>query len=193
MVDVVGLAVAVVEHDQLADDGRDVLVGDRPAELRVLAVLARQLDPQPGGDRVELLVELVAADPAEVVAAEVEEEALDQLAGVVDGRRVAGAQLLVDLDQGLGLRVGRVLVERRGDVLVLGVVVDGGEERRDLLVALVADGAQERRDRDLALAVDLDREEVPRAAVSNSSQAPRFGITLAVKRSRPVAGSSTLP
>ena len=48
-------------------------------------------------------VELVAADATEVVAAEVEEQALDQLAGVVTRGRIARAQL-VDLDQGLGLR-----------------------------------------------------------------------------------------
>ena len=160
VVDVVGQAAPVVEDDQLADDGRDVLPGDGPAELWVLAVLARQLDPHPGSDRVQLLVELVPAHPAKVVAPEVEEEALHQLAGVVAGRRIARAQLLVDLDQRLGLGVGRVLVEGRRDVRVLGVVVDRPEERRDLLVALVADGPQERGGRDLALAVHLDGQEV---------------------------------
>ena len=40
------------------------------------------------------------------------------------------------------------------------------------------DGAQQRRDRDLALAVDLDRDDVL-FEVSNSSQAPRFGISFA--------------
>ena len=83
-----------------------------------------ELDAHAAGDRVELLVELVAADPTEVVAAEVEEQALDELAGVVAGGRIARAQLLVDLDQGLGLGVGQVLVERVGDVRVLGVDVD---------------------------------------------------------------------
>ena len=83
-----------LQLDQVADDRGDVLAGDR-------AALARQLDAHPRGDAVQLLVELVAADPTEVVAAEVEEQALDQLAGVVTGRRVARAQLLVDLDQRL--------------------------------------------------------------------------------------------
>ena len=57
--------------------------------------------------------DLVAADTAEVIAAEVEEEALDQLLGVVAGGRIARAQLLVDLDEGLAARVGAVLLEGR--------------------------------------------------------------------------------
>ena len=61
----------------------------------------RQVDAHPIGDGRQLLVELVAADAAEVVAAEVEEQALDQLLGVVTGGRVARAQLLVDLDRAL--------------------------------------------------------------------------------------------
>ena len=142
-----------VALDEVADDGGDVLAGDRPA-------LARQLDAEPGRDRVQLLVELVAPDPTEVVAAEVEEQALDQLAGVVAGGRIARAQLLVDLDEGLGLGVGQVLVERRRDERVLDVDVDRGEQRGDLVVLLVADRAQQGRRRDLALAIDLDPQLV---------------------------------
>ena len=153
VVDVVRSAEAAVQLDQVADDRRDVLTGDDP-------LLAVQLGPHPLGHRGELLVELVAADATEVVAAEVEEEALDQLAGVVAGRRVARAQLLVDLDQGVLLGLRQVLVQRRGDVLVLRVAVDGREDGADLVVVLVADGSQERRRGDLALAVDLDRQEV---------------------------------
>ena len=82
------------------------------------------------GDAVELLVELVAADPTEVVAAEVEEQALDELAGVVAGGRIARAQLLVDLDQRLGRRLGEVLVEGVRDERVLGVDVDRAEQAR---------------------------------------------------------------
>ena len=122
VVDVVLGVEPAVALDEVADDGRDVLAGDRP-------LLARQLDAHPRGDAVELLVELVAADPTEVVAAEVEEQALDQLAGVVTGGRIARAQLLVDLDEGLGLGLGEVLVEGVRDVRVLGVGVDRREQR----------------------------------------------------------------
>ena len=153
VVDVVRGSEAAVQLDEVADDGGDVLAGDRP-------LLAVQLDAHALGDRVQLLVELVAADPTEVVATEVEEEALDELAGVVAGGRIARAQLLVDLDQGFLLGLGQVLVQRRGDVLVLRIRIDGREQGADLVVLLVADGAQQGRRGDLALAIHLDREQV---------------------------------
>ena len=89
-----------------------------------------QLDAHPARHRVELLVELVAADPTEVVAAEVEEQALDELAGVVTGRRIARAELLVDLDERFLLGAGEVLVEGVRDERVLGVRVDGSRTAR---------------------------------------------------------------
>src|SRR6202158_3201330 len=108
-----------------------------------------------------------------VVAAEVEEQRLRQVAGAVDGRRVTRAQTLVDLDQTLVRVDGGVAVQRRLDVLVLHVDIDRGEERLDLLVRGIADRAQQRRHRKLSLAVDLHRDDVlvrglelePRAAV----------------------------
>ena len=172
VVDVVLRVQPAVALDEVPDDRGDVLAGDRPA-------LTWQLDAEPRRDRVELLVELVAADPTEVVAAEVEEQALDELAGVVAGGRIARTQLLVDLDERLGLGPGQVLVEGSADVLVIEVDVDAREQRRDLVVLLVADRAQEGRRRDLALAIDLDPQLVlvvglelePRAAVRDDLRA----------------------
>ncbi len=166
VVDVVLGMEAAVALDEVADDGRDVLAGDR-------ALLARQLGAKPTGDGVQLLVELVPAHPTEVVAAEVEEEAFDELASVVTRGRIARSQFLVDLDEGLGLRVGQVLVERVGDVRMLDVDIDRGEQPGDLVVLLVADGSKQGGRGDLALAVHLDPELVlvvglelePRAAV----------------------------
>src|SRR3954454_9270463 len=149
VVDVVLVVEAAVRLDEVADDGRDVLAGDRPA-------LAGKLDAHPLGDAVQLLVELVAADAAEVVAPEVEEQALDQLAGIVRRGRIARAQLLVDLDERLVGRLREVLVEGVGGVRVLGVDVDGREQAGDLVVGVVPDRAKQRRGRDLALAVHLD-------------------------------------
>ena len=126
----------------------------------IVRLLARELDAHARRDRVQLLVELVAADAAEVVAPEVEEQALDQLAGVVAGGRIARAQLLVDLDQRLVRRLGEVLVEGVGDERVLGVDVDRAEQPGDLVIGLVADRAEQGRRRDLALAVDLDPQLV---------------------------------
>ena len=153
VVDVVLGVQATVGLDQVGDDRGDVLAGDR-------ALLARQLHVHARGHAVELLVELVAADATQVVAPEVEEQALDELAGVVGRGRIAGAQLLVDLDQRLVGRLGEVLVERVRDVRVLGVDVDRAEQPGDLVVGRVAHGTQQGRRRDLALAVDLDPQLV---------------------------------
>ena len=151
--------IAELVLDQLADGADaavaevvDVVLGCSPRlhsmswptmaamSSRVIVRLSRSSSmPIRCGGAVELLVELVAADPAEVVAAEVEEQALDQRARVVTRRRVARAQLLVDLEQRLVRRPGDVLVERGRDERVLGVDVDRREQRRDLVVRLVAD------------------------------------------------------
>src|SRR5439155_1435628 len=91
------------------------------------------------------------------------EELLDRRhhrAGVVDRRRVTGADLLVHLDQGV-VDVSRgVLVQRRLDELVLCVAVDIREQLLDLVVPAVAEGPDQGGDRDLPLAVDLDRQDV---------------------------------
>ena len=183
VVDVVLRVQPAVALDEVADDRRDVLLGDRP-------LLALELEAHARGDAVELLVELVAADPTEVVAAEVEEEALDELARVLTRGRVARAELLVDLDQGLGLGVGEVLVERARDERVVGVGVDRAEQRGDLVVLLVADRAQQGRRRDLALAVDLDPQLVlvvrlelePRTAVRDDLGAEQHAARRQVLR-----------
>ena len=125
----------------------------------------------------EPLVELVAADLRQVVALGVEEERAQEVARVVERRRLAGALLLEDLDERLFLARRRVLLER---VLDVDRAV---EEREDRLVrarveleagrrVLERERAQERRDRQLALAVDagvdeallVDLELEPRAA-----------------------------
>ena len=150
----------------MTDDGRDVLAGDG-------AALSRQLDVHARRDTVELLVELVPPDPTEVVPAEVEEQALDEPAGVLLGGRVARAQLLVDLDHRIVGRLGEVLVERVRDVRVLGIDVDRAEQAGDLVVRVVAHRPEQGGGRDLALAVHLDPQLVlvvglelePRAAV----------------------------
>ena len=162
VVDVVRVALAVVQLDDLADDADEVVVGERALRH--------------GEVEAELAVQLVAADLREVVAAEVEEQRLHEVAGVVDGRRVTRTQTLVDLDQTLVRVRGGVAVQRRLDVLVLDVQIDRGEERLDLFVGRVSDRAQQCGHRQLPLAVDLHRDDVL-VRRSNSSHAPRFGMS----------------
>jgi len=101
-------------------------------------VLGRQDARVVGDVDAEPLVELVTADLRQVVALRVEEQRLEQVAGIVEGRRLAGPLLLEDLDQRLFLAGRRVLLEGlRDEVRVV-------EEREDRLVGrrvqLVAGG-----------------------------------------------------
>ena len=154
MVDVVRLPLAVVERDELADDGDEVLVVQHPPFL--------VQGPLPGlvlGD-AQVLVQLEATDLAQIKAAGVEEERAEQVAGVLHRGRIAGPDLAVELDQRLLDRAGGVLLQGRLDVGVLGVAVGVGEEGADVVVAGVAEGPHQGGHRDLALAIDLDRQHV---------------------------------
>src|SRR5207302_3889130 len=92
VVDVVGEAAAapVVELDQAPDDLHEVALLEDPE-----GAIAHALDDLLLGP-AQALVDLVAADPAEVEATGVEEEALKQVAGVVDGRGIARPDALVE-------------------------------------------------------------------------------------------------
>ena len=59
----------------------------------------------------QLLVDLVAADAAEVVALRIEEETLEQAARVRHRRRIARAEAAVDFLEGFLFVVGRILLE----------------------------------------------------------------------------------
>ena len=104
LVDLLGDAEQLRQADELLDQGDDVVVGqDAGVEVDV---------------EVEARVQLVAADPGEVVALGVEEELLEQVPGGVDRGRLAGTLLLEQLDQRalLGLRRLGVGVDRVADV-----------------------------------------------------------------------------
>src|SRR5256885_30495 len=90
VVDVVDLAVAVLELDQVADDLQDVLAPERPLVE--------------GDAQLQLVVELQAPDAREVVALGVEEEVVEEGGRRLRGGRVARAEPAVDLeDRVLGL------------------------------------------------------------------------------------------
>ena len=172
VVDVVGLhrhldaaghrhrGLALVQAHQVLDGGDDVLFGQRGVGDRLVGV-------QP-----ELLVDLVATHPGQVVALLLEEQVLQQgLRGLL-GRRIAGAQLAVDVQQRLVGAGGVVLLQRphhdRGEAEALDDPLVGPAQR-----------LEQHGDRLAALAVDahtdgvalVDVELKPRAAAGDDLDA----------------------
>ncbi len=155
VVDVVHLAVAVLDRDQRAQHVHDVghvvaVLGDQRLAGLVLALLghgrevaaveqdARLLEPALDAGLGEALrhravhaaVELHAAHGRQVVALGVEEQVVEQVLGRVLGRRLARAHHPVDLDQRLEARRARVDAQRVRHVRAAVEVVD--VERADL-------------------------------------------------------------
>ena len=97
MVDVVDVAAPVLEIDEHVEDREDVLLAQRPDR-----VVGRQLEPR---------VHLDPADRRQIVALGVEEQAVEQRLGGLQGRRLAGTHDAVDVDQ--RVLAGRVLVDRQ--------------------------------------------------------------------------------
>ena len=130
VIDVINDAVAFLELEDVTHGGEEIL-GDHDALIGV------------DGD-AELLVDLVTADAGEVVFLRIEEKALEQRAGIGGGRRIAGAQLAIDVfERGL-LVLGGIFAERLEKDFVLTTV--------DHLDAVVAERDQ--------LAHDADRERL---------------------------------
>jgi hypothetical protein len=91
---------------------------------------------------VELDVELEAADAREVILARVEEHAFEERSRGVKGRRIARAQLAVNLDEGFFRLADGIAAQGVGDdiahVVALGEEdIDGGDAGFDNLVQLV--------------------------------------------------------
>src|SRR5208283_2179438 len=120
MVDVVNLAVAVLEVHQIADDFEDVLAAQR-------ALLERHVN-------LELVIELQAPDLREVVALGVEEQVVEEGGRRFLRRRIAGTQAPVDLDHGFFGRAELVLREREAQRTAAGSVF--GEQHFDFLYAV---------------------------------------------------------
>ena len=101
----------------------------------------------------ELAVELVAADPAEVVAAGLEEGVAEVGPGRLHRRRLTGAGPLVDLDQRLVLGGGELAVLLPLALEEVELAHEGLEEAGSLLL-VVAEGAQQDEQAQAALAGD---------------------------------------
>lgn len=133
------LGLAGVQLDQVLDRGDDVVGGEHTGVERLVGA--------------ELLVHLVAADLGEVVALGVEVEVLEQRLSGLAGRRLARAQLAVDVEQRVVLTLGVVLLQGGAHGLVLAELLE------DLLGG-PAESLQEDGDGLLALAVDADADHV---------------------------------
>ena len=137
---VAGLGVDQVQ--QVGTGGEDL--GRR--EHRLIGVGPFELEPEDLLDAVdlgaELAVELVAADPAEVVALRLEERVAEVGAGGFDRRRLTGAGPLVDLDQGLFLG-GSVLLLLLPLSLEEAEALHEGLEEPGGVLLVEAEGAQQ--------------------------------------------------
>src|ERR1035437_3857973 len=112
VIDVVHRADTLAQLEQVLDGALEVFRIERAlVERRGVAAV------------VQLDIELHAAHARKIVLARVEEHALEQLGRGIHGRRIAGTQLAVNLDQ----RVALVLH---------GVLADGGGNHRAHVVAL---------------------------------------------------------
>jgi len=144
VVDVVDLALAVAQFDQRLDTGDDVVLAQRT--LRV------------GGIEVEAHVHLHAAHGRQVIALAVEEQALEQVRGRFDGRRLARAHHAVDVHQ--RAIAADVLVGSHG-VADVGTDVDVVDvQHRDIGHAIVQQHLQ-RAAVNLAIAVIGQGDLVP--------------------------------
>ncbi|OQB96335.1 MAG: hypothetical protein BWX86_00818 [Verrucomicrobia bacterium ADurb.Bin122] len=125
VIDIVDHAFAALEADEVLG-GEDDVVALEDALLKV-------------GLENELLVDLVAADAAEVVALGIEEEALEEGLGVGRGRGLARTKAFVDFLEGFFLVAGRVLLEGADD----GAFVDGGVDHAQRGEAVFLEGADD--------------------------------------------------
>jgi len=118
---------------------------------------------------IKATVQLITPDLAQVVAPRCKDQVLHEALGVIQGRRIARPQLLVELQQraidALGCVSGIrcacwVSLECSGDVGVVGVVVNLREKFQDLIIRAITDCAQQHGHRQLALAINLNRNDI---------------------------------
>ena len=117
MVDIVDLAVAALEVDQVAHHFEDVLAAQR-------ALLQRHVD-------LELMIQLQAPDLGEVIALGIEEQVVEEGGRGLRRRRIAGAQPPINLDDRVFGRVELVRRKRHPERSATGLIF--GEEHFDLL------------------------------------------------------------
>ena len=134
-----GEDVTLVEED-LSGGG----VGHRHSQLLALG-------QRPQG---QLLIELIPAHDAQIVPPGIEEQVLHQGLGGVQRGGLAGAQLAVDLQHGVLIRLAGVLLQGRHDA---GIVT---EAVHDLAVRLEAQRTDQAGDGQLPVLIDADPEHL---------------------------------
>ena len=164
-----------MQADEVADGLEDVGRGEQPQAVLAVGLHLAGLERAPA----ELLVQLVAAHPGEVVALGVVEERGDQAARRLHRGQLARAQLAVEVQQRLVALGGDVALQGGADhlgpveeveqllvglpevelALVVAVgVVEGPQEGGDVLAALAVDAHPHR-----VLLVDVELEPGPAA------------------------------
>jgi hypothetical protein len=106
----------------------------------------------------ELLDDLVTTDAAEVITLRIEEQALDERAGVRGRRRIAGTQAAINIFQRLFFVLGRILLHALDDDAVINRGIDhfdfGGAEFGDLLDDRFGERFESARDNDALVGID---------------------------------------
>ncbi len=103
---------------------------------------------------VQLLVILVTTYRRNVIAAGVKEQRIEQAARRIHRWRLARTQLLINLNQCFLNGLGRILVQRCENALVLT------EHLNNLCIGLYADCADERGDRNFSILINADIEYI---------------------------------
>jgi hypothetical protein len=154
--------VRLHQGHHVADRSDDVLLGqDRRIGDALLAIGALRHAGHLQGAAVragdlpaQLAGQAVAAHPGQVVALGLEEEVVEQLAGALHRRRVAGALFAVDLNQRFFSRLEGILLQGRLQHRV------GVEKVANLLIGFETQGTDQHRRRNLASFVDADVDHV---------------------------------
>ena len=138
VIDIVNRSITQLETEQVLGRLDQVLLHQRAGTIVAL--------------QAKFLVDLVAPHATQVVALGIEEQTLHERAGVGRGRRIAGAQALVNLLQGFLLIVSRIL----GHTADNQALVAGHIDDLDFLHAQFADALDDCLGKRLERACDND-------------------------------------
>src|SRR5579872_2459881 len=164
----------VVQLDQAANNVHQIILRQNTLRLR--------------NRQIELAVQFIASNIAEVIATGIEEQVLDKRTGVIHGGGIAGSQLFIKFKQRLVLTLDGITVQCRLHITNVGIVIYVTEGIKNALVGRqvkvfnmklvfrqAGNSTQKCRDRQLTLAINFDRQEVlvaglefePRTATRN--------------------------